>query len=46
METVGRVLLTLLVPVLWGIFSAWVFDQLRARWGRGTEREQREDTAE
>jgi hypothetical protein len=31
MEVWGRVLLALVVPVAWGLASAWVFDRLRLR---------------
>jgi hypothetical protein len=27
----GRVLVALIVPVAWGILSAWLFDRVRAR---------------
>lgn len=48
MDTVGRVLLTLLIPVLWGTLSAWVFDQVRARCDRNDEDERghRKDRAQ
>ena len=47
MDTVGRVLLTLLLPVLWGTLGAWVFDRLRARYDRNDdERGRKKDRAQ
>jgi hypothetical protein len=31
MSTLGTVLMALLVPVLWGLLSAWAFDRVRLR---------------
>jgi len=39
---IGRVLLVLLVPIAWGVVSAWAFDRLRlwrACQAEGTENE-------
>ena len=35
MGTLGNVLLAVLVPILWGLLSAWAFDRLRERRGGG-----------
>lgn len=37
MGTLGAVLVALLVPLLWGLGSAWVFDRLRNRRCKGGE---------
>ena len=31
MQTLGTVLIALLVPLGWGLLSAWAFDRLRQR---------------
>jgi len=38
MDAIGRILLVLLVPIVWGLVSAWAFDKLRLRRERRTER--------
>jgi len=30
-STLGTVLLALIVPVAWGVLSAWLFDKIRLR---------------
>lgn len=40
-DTVGTILLALVVPVGWGLLSAWLFDRWRA-WRR-QERERRDE---
>ena len=37
MDIVLQVLLALLVPIGWGLLSAYLFDRLRARRSRGAE---------
>jgi hypothetical protein len=37
------VLLALIVPVLWGVLSAWFFERLRARKSRRNATEGREE---
>lgn len=43
-STVFDVLLALIVPVLWGVLSAWFFERLRARKSRCTPTEGREES--
>ena len=38
MDAIGRILLVLLVPIVWGLVSAWAFDRLQLRRERRTER--------
>lgn len=38
-DALGRILMALVIPVGWGLLSAWLFDRWRAR--RRPERERR-----
>jgi len=40
MPTIISVLLALLVPIAWGLFSAWAFDRLRERQEKNQNREE------